>query len=293
VGGESKIVKKSGLMMLLFAAPALMLVAGFVGYPLLYTVYLSFTNKHSVETVISFVGFANYSKLLGDEVFWRDFGNTLIYTGGTVSLQLLCGIVVALILNENFKGRSIARGLALFPYVVPFIVATLVWKWMLNPMYGIVQYWLMNWGIVSPTFDWGASGYWSMLFTILVGVWWLHPFVTMCVLSRLQVINPELYNAAHIDGASAWGRFRHITMSQLRPVLFIVILLRLIWMFVNFDGVYLMTRGGPIGQTETLPLLIYMKAFSAYRWGEASAVAVVMFLVLVVATIAYFKVYRR
>jgi multiple sugar transport system permease protein len=288
-----KFQTKHALAMILFALPALMIVVAFVGYPLVYSLYLGFTNKRSVEPVADFVGFDNYVRLIGDDIFWRDLGNTLIYTSGTVVLQLLLGIFVALILNENFKGRSIARGLALFPYVVPFVVATLVWKWMLNPLYGIIQYWLMEWGIISPSFDWAASGFWAMLFTILAGVWWLHPFVTMCVLSRLQVINPELYNAAVIDGASAWGRFINITIPQLKPVLFIVILLRMIWMFVNFEGVYLMTRGGPVGQTETLPVLVYVRAFFAFKWGEASAIAVVMFLILAIATIVYFKVYRR
>jgi len=284
--------RRHALAMILFALPALVLIVGFVGYPLAYSLYLSLTNRRSVEPVADFVGLKNYAALMDDDAFWRALGNTVIYTGGTVSLQVLLGIFVALILNENFRGRSVARGLALFPYVVPFVVATLVWKWMLNPLYGIIQYWLINWGIISPTFDWAASGYWSMFFTVLVGVWWLHPFVTMCVLSRLQVINPELYNAAIIDGASAWGRFVNITMPQLKSVLFIVVLLRMIWMFVNFEGVYLMTRGGPVGQTETLPVLVYMRAFFGFNWGEASAIAVVMFAILAILTAIYFRLYR-
>jgi multiple sugar transport system permease protein len=217
----------------------------------------------------------------------------VIYAAGTTALQIALGVGAALVLHQPFPGRTAVRALVLFPYMIPTIVAVVVWRWLLNDTYGLVDYLLVAWGLARQPVVWLSVDY-IMASLIVMSVWQFTPFVILSVLARLQTVPPELYEAARVDGASAWARFRHVTLPQLKAVLFVVILLRGIWMFTKFDTVWLWGEGAGAGrEIRTLPIYAYMRTFTYYQAGLGSALAVIMFLMLMAATLVYFRLFWR
>jgi multiple sugar transport system permease protein len=197
------------------------------------------------------------------------------------------------LLNESFTGRGFVRGITLFPYMLPTIVTILLWKWLLSATYGPVNYVLQAFGIIEAPVIWlGAD--WLMASTIFVAVWQFFPFVVISLLARLQTIDLQLYEAAAIDGANAWRRFLHITLPELRHILYVVILLRTFFMFTKFDLPWLMATGGGLQRLiENLPVFAFRKTFATFQAGEGAAISVSLFMLLVVLTILYFWVFRR
>ncbi len=278
---------------MLLIVPAVLMVACLVLYPVGYAVWLSFHRKHAYLPVETFIGLTNYKNLFVDPQFWQSFWLGTVYGFSTIGLQIVLGVGAALLLAESFKGRSLVRGIALFPYVVPTIVVVLIWRWILNDSYGLLNHILQSIGIVSAPVTWLGPSM-ILISLILVSTWTFFPFVLITVLARLQTINPELYDAAAVDGASAWQRFYHVTLPQLRTILFVVILLRFIFMFTKFDIVWLL--GGGTGGTgrfiRTLPVYTYIKTFGQLQVGAGAALAVIMVLILVSVAVPYFKYFR-
>jgi multiple sugar transport system permease protein len=284
---------RKGIHGLLLVLPTLLLIFGFIFFPVAYSVYLSFTDSHALYPDYEYVGFANYPRLLAEPEFWASAWNGTVWSVSTILLQLVLGVGIAMILNESFPGRGLVRGIALFPYVVPTIVTILVWKWMLNATYGTVNYFLTSLGLVRDPVVF-LSPRWIMVSLIVIGVWQFFPFVVISVLARLQTIDLELYEAAEIDGANAWRRFLHITLPALRYVLFVVILLRTFFMFTKFDMPWLMSEGGGLGAPiQNLPIMAFRRAFGFLQAGEAAAISVMLFAMLIAFTIVYFRVFRR
>ncbi len=277
-----------GLILLL---PSLIVLCALLLYPLAYGIYASFFARHLLEPVGTFVGVRNYLWLLANPEFWESLGHSLVWAGGTVSLQMVLGTAVALLLHQPFAGRSAARGLILFPYMMPAVSVVLVWMLMYSALYGVLNFFFMKLGLIQQPMAWLASADSAMWAVILVGVWKYFPFVVIVVLARLQIIPQDLYEAARIDGAGALARFVDITLPQLRDVLVVVALLRTIWMFNNFEIVFLLTGGGPLKATMTLPILVYEQAFALYEVGRGSAVAVAIFLFLVAVMFLYFRLF--
>jgi len=273
--------------------PGILLICTLLVYPVAYGVYLSFFHKHSFFPEQRFAGLGNYLYLLGDADFWMSLWYGVVYSLSTIVLQIIVGVLAALVLNETFKGRNLVRGISLFPYVIPTVVAIILWKWLLNNQFGFINYLLVALGLVGDPVNWMGRDH-IMTSLILISVWEFFPFVVLSVLARLQTIPPVLYEAAKVDGAGPWGRFFHVTLPQLRNVLFVVILLRGIWMFTKFDTVWLLTQGGGAEKyIRTLPVYAYMRTFTYYQAGLGSALAVVMFGLLVASTTVYFKTFRR
>ncbi len=273
--------------------PALALIGALILYPVGYVIWLSLHEKHSFFPAERFVGLGNYREIVRDEEFWASLWRGTVYATGTTALQLVFGVAAALVLHRSFAGRTAVRALVLFPYMIPTIVAVILWRWLLNDTYGLVDYLLVHWGLVSQPVVWLGV---DQMMNSLIGmsVWQFAPFVILTVLARLQTIPPELYEAARVDGASAWARFRHITLPQLKTVLFVVILLRGIWMFTKFDTVWLWGEGAGAGrEIRTLPIYAFMRTFISYEAGFGSALAVIMFLMLMVATAIYFRLFWR
>jgi multiple sugar transport system permease protein len=274
-------------------APAFILILGLTLYPVAYSIWLSLLEKHSFFPQERFIGLENYFYLWKDSEFWSSLWLGTVYSIWTILLQVILGVAAALILNEAFVGRGLVRGVVLFPYMIPTIVAVILWKWLLNDMYGIVNYWLLALGIVRDPISWLGADH-IMLSTIIMSVWQFFPFVLLSILARLQTIPPELYEAAKVDGASAFRRFVHITLPQIRGILFVVILLRSIWMFTKFDTVWLMGEGAGAGRfIRTLPVYAYMRTLTYYQAGLGAALAVIMFAILVVCTVIYFGLFRE
>jgi multiple sugar transport system permease protein len=281
--------RRLGLVLL---APTVLLMSGFVVLPVLYACWLSLTHSDPFRQTLQFVGLANFAALLAGQDFWHSLRVGCVFTVATVALQIGFGMVVALVLRRPFRGQGFARALALFPYIVPTIVAALLWRWLLNDSYGIVNHVLAALGLITAPVVWFGTPGMALVTVILVNVWQFFPFVVITLLARLATIPEEQYEAARIDGASAVQQFLFITLPHLRTILAVVFLLRAIWMFQKFDVIYLLTRGGPLRATQHLPILAYNELFVNFRMGEAAAVAVLCFLILAVASAAYLKLHR-
>ena len=282
-------MRKSALVGWLLLAPSLVLLGGLVVFPVLYNIWLSLFDKHAFMPVQSFVGLRHYRYFATDPEFWASFYYGSVYAGVTMVLQLGVGVPSALLLNEGFRGRNLLRGVVLFPYMIPTIVAVILWKWLLNDSYGLVNHLLMRAGMVRTPVAWLGPDY-IMASLIVTSVWQFFPFVVVTYLARLQTIPPELYEAATVDGASAWRRFVHVTLPQTASVLFVIVLLRSIWMFTKFDTVWLMAGDGGVSRyIRTLPVYAYARSFTYLQAGMGAALAVIMFAMLLAATAVYFR----
>jgi multiple sugar transport system permease protein len=279
--------RRIGIQLLL---PSVAFVGILIIIPIVYDFYLTF---HYVSVFNprnpKFVGFENYIRLLNEEAFWSDLVTAIIYTFSSVALQLVLGLAVALFLNQNFAGRNLLRGIVLLPYLIPTVCVVFIAKWMLDPMYGIVNTVLRSFAGFS--INWlGAPGA-AMASAIAVNTWKFFPFVEIALLARLQTISPTLYEAAGIDGATSFQKFMHITVPELASVMFVVALLRTIWAFNDFQLIYILTAGGPMNSTEILPLLAYREAFSKGNIGMGATVAIFMALFLFLSFILYYKIF--
>ena len=285
-------MRKSALVGWLLLAPSLVLLGGLVVFPVLYNIWLSLFDKHAFMPVQTFVGLRHYRYFATDPEFWASFYYGSVYAGVTMVLQLGVGVPSALLLNEAFRGRNLLRGVVLFPYMIPTIVAVILWKWLLNDSYGLVNHLLMSAGMVRAPVAWLGPDY-IMASLIVTSVWQFFPFVVVTYLARLQTIPPELYEAATVDGASAWRRFVHVTLPQTASVLFVIVLLRSIWMFTKFDTVWLMAGDGGVSRyIRTLPVYAYARSFTYLQAGMGAALAVIMFAMLLAATAVYFRMFR-
>jgi len=285
-------VRRSALIGWLLLTPSLLLLGGLVVFPILYNVWLSLFNKHAFLPVQQFVGLGHYRYFSTDPEFWASFRHGVVYAGATMVLQIAVGVPSALLLNEAFRGRNLLRGIVLFPYMIPTIVAVILWKWLLNDSYGLVNHLLTTARLSDHAIPWLGPDY-IMTSLIVTSVWQFFPFVVVTYLARLQTIPPELYEAATVDGASAWRRFVHVTLPQTASVLFVIVLLRSIWMFTKFDTVWLLAgEGGVSKYVRTLPIYAYARSFTYLQAGMGAALAVIMFVMLLVATAIYFQAFR-
>ncbi len=280
---------KYALLGAILIAPTVLVFATVIVYPLVSAIYLSVFSIYTPTMEGEFAGFDNFSRLLASGEFWRSLWNNLVWTTGTLILQMTFGILVALMLHRNILFRSLARSLVLFPYFLSTVVAVLVWRWLFNDLYGVLNHVLMWARIVDMPVDWLGSMPNAMISLIFVGAWKYFPFVVIAVLARLQSIPRELYEAARIDGAGRFAQFRDVTLPQLRDVLIVIVLLRTIWDFKEFDLIYLLTGGGPVISTQTLPLMVYKEAFALNQMGAASAVAVLMMLIMLIFMTVYLR----
>lgn len=281
--------RQYSILGLILIAPTVLVFCTVIVYPLVYAIYLSLFNIYTLTLEGTWVGLDNYRALLAKDEFWSSLRTNLIWTAGTLSLQIIFGVGMALVLHQNIWFRSLARSLILFPYFISTVVAVLVWKWLFNDLYGILNHLMMSVGIIDLPLDFLGAMPNAMISVILVGAWKYFPFVVIAVLARLQSIPDQLYESAKIDGAGPIARFFDVTLPQLREVLVVIIMLRAIWDFKEFDLIFLLTGGGPITSTQTLPLLVYKEAFALNQMGMASAYAVIMMLIMLVFMIIYIR----
>ena len=264
-----------------------LILGAVVGGPLLYSIKLSFYAAESFIAPPRWVGLDNYLTALKNPSFWAALMNGLVISIFAIISQVVLGVSIALVLNRQFVGQTIVRALSIVPYFLPTVVACLIAQWMLDPNYGLIKSVLASFG--SSMFDWGANSATAKGTVVLVSVWIWTPFVVTCVLAGLQTIPAQLYEAARVDGAGALKQFWHITLPGLRSVLIVVILLRGIWMFNKSDMIWLLTKGGPLNQTETLPILAYRRAFLEFDLGGGAAVATISFLLLASIILIYLR----
>ena len=262
------------------------LVGALIAVPVAHAIQLSFYEAQSFISERRFVGLSNYARILADPSFWKAFALGLGFAVIAMSAQLVLGIGFALLLNQPLRGQALVRGAVVLPYLLPTVVIAVTAHWLLDGAFGLFTHWALQLGFGRPAwYDHPVS---AALLVIVASVWTWTPFVTITFLAGLQTIPPSLYEAARVDGAGAWMRFWHVTLPMLKPVLFVVVLLRSIWMFNKFDIVWLLTKGGPLGATEHLPVMAYRRAFKQFDVGGGAAVATLSFLVLSLMIAVYF-----
>jgi multiple sugar transport system permease protein len=264
-----------------FVLPTLLLLGGLIAYPFINAVYLSFTNTVTLQTG-PFVGLRNYRVLWQDPFFRGAVWNTLVYTLSSVFLKFWLGLVAALLIHRATRFSGILTGAFLVPWIVPSVVIALTWKSLLDPVYGGVNQFLIQTGMVEKGFPWFGSTQTAMASLIMVNVWQGIPFFVINLLAGLKAIDKEYYEAATIDGASAWRSFRHITLPGLRYVLIVCVLLSTIWTFNNFTEIYLLTGGGPVGATRVYSIIAWEYAIQSLRIGVGVAAAITMAPILAI-----------
>ncbi len=273
--------------------PALIAIVAVVLYPMLYNLFLSFFDMNLLRPEgRKFVGLANYATVLSDPDFWHSLQVTLIYTVGSVGGCFLLGLATALMLNIDFKFRGVARALIVIPWATPWLVTTLIWYIMFNPQIGPINEILKRLGLIEQGIPWLYQNSTAMLAIIITTVWREFPSATLLILAGLQSISPELYEAAAVDGAGIWQRFRYITLPSLRAVNLVVIVLLTISAFKLFTVAWVLTAGGPGDATRVLSVFTYEEAFKYYRVGTASTLATLLFIISAGMIVSYFKLLR-
>ena len=277
------------LLPYLLIAPAIIALLVFVVVPVLFSLYLSLTNAELLRfDQREFIGFDNYERLLARNVFWTSLSNTLVYTAGSVILSFGAGLFTALLLNQNFRFRGLARTMISIPWAVPWLVTTTIWYVMFNPQMGPINEVLKELGLIQTGIPWLYQNSTAMIAIVIVTAWRIFPTATLLILAGLQSIAPDLYEAAKVDGANAWQRFRHVTMPSLRSVNLVVIVLLTITAFKLFTVAWTLTQGGPGTATTVISVYTYQEAFMSNRIGRASALATVSVLVSSVLVVVYY-----
>jgi len=271
-----------------FLLPGLFILGTLLSVPLYKVVEYSLYNNVIIESAPTFVGLQNYTELLSDSSYYSALLNTAIFTVGSVIGHLVIGISLALLVNADIhpKARTLFRSLLILPWIFTAVVVALIWQLMLNP-FGVVNYALKAIGVVQNPLDWLGDPGLAMWSLLLISTWRGYPFIMVSFLSGLQTIPDELYEAADIDGANFFHKFWHVTVPQLKPVIYGVALLDLIWTFQLFPLVWLTTGGGPGRTTEVLSTLTYRLAFVDFQFSKASTVAVTILLISAVFTLLY------
>lgn len=263
-----------------FLAPAMVLLLGLTIYPLVYILRISL---HRVTPRgESFVGLENFIRVAQDPFFFRSVGQTLFYAGGALLLEFLLGFALALLLDSEIRARGFWRALFLLPMILPPVVAGVIWRLIYNPNFGVLNGVLQGFGVDIRRWTWLANPSLALPAVIVVDVWQWTPFVFLILLAGLQAIPEEPYEAARIDGSSAWQTFLHITLPLLAPAILVALLLRTMDLLRIFDQVFILTQGGPGFATETISLYIYKTAFRFYDFGYAAAMSLALLAVTMV-----------
>ena len=286
------------LLPVVLVAPAVVVIAGLVGYPVLRTAWLSLTDAAGLRALtegqMSFIGLDNYLQIARDPTLRRSAIATILFGLACVAGTMVVGIGVALLLNRRFRGRGVLAVLVLLPWAIPHVAASYVWKWLFNDQYGI-----LNWALTTlPGVDFQGYAWfnrWTTAFLVigLVVVWQSFPFVSVALLAGLQTIPGEVVDAARVDGASAWQQLWRIRLPMLRPLLLVLVVISTIWDFKVFDQVFVLTEGGPARQTEVLAISVWREAIAQLHIGLGSALAMVLFLILIVVTVMYVRLARE
>lgn len=272
-------------------APLVLLMVGVIGYPLLNTVLLSLRNQGVVGSSSSFVGLDNYQRVLGDGEFWAAIGRSGVWLAGNLVVQTVIAFATALLIGGNGRWARSARTWTLFPWVIPTVAVAVIWQWLTNSNYGIVPKVADAVGVHGLGSPFGDTAL-AMPALILMNSWHWFPLGAVVIYGAMRTIPGEIYEAARVDGASAWRMFWRITFPLLQPVLFALGLVGSLWSFNIVDSIYLVTKGGPVDATTTAPVFIYNKAFNEFQASDAAAVSVVTIVLLAALAFVYIRVAR-
>lgn len=278
---------------LAFVAPAVLVVILLLIYPLGTSIFYSFTSKHLIRADYSFVGLENFTELLTDPLFWRAFRTSIVWTLASLVGQLAVGFLLAMGLNKIRHLSGLFRTMLIVPWAVPAIIIAFGWKWLLNDVSGFLPNLLnviqITDGRVSLLAD-PTTAFWTVLF---INIWFGSPLFMINILSALKTIPAEQLEAAVVDGATAWQRFRFVTLHHIRTVIGLLVVLRTIWVFNNFDLLFLLTGGGPGDVTTTVPIYAYRAGWGLKQLGTASAVTILLLLFLLAVSVFLFRILAK
>jgi ABC-type sugar transport system permease subunit len=276
-------------------APAALIMAVVTLYPLLNSLWISLHTWDLAKPYLGhpFKGLDNYIWILQDPAFWQSVQVTGLFVVGAVVLEITLGLALALLLNQDFKGRNIVRMLALLPWAIPGVVNGIMWKWILNPSYGALNGLLYQFGFIKDYIIWLGDPRGSLVMCILADVWKETPFIMLLFLAALQTIPKDLYEAAWVDGSTSFQSLFRITIPLIQPTLFVALSLRTIWALKSFDLIYTLTAGGPSGGTTVIGFYTYLKTFVSMNLGRGSAAAYLLTLVVAVLVVLYQRALYR
>ncbi len=287
----SQAERKEWLLFALLVGPNLFLFGVFTYWPLIYNGYLSFVRWDMLSPVKLWVGLDNYTNLFSSPAFGKILLNTVVFTGGSVGLICGVGLAIAMLLNQPLKARNAVRGIVFSPVMLSGAAIGIVWIYIFDPRYGLLDIPIRAMGFRSP--NWLLDTTWAMLAVIIVQVWKNVGYAVVIYLAGLQAIPRELYEAALVDGAGAWQRFRNITLPGLSPVVFFLVLTTILASFQSFDIIKVMTEGGPVDATTTLIYYLYQEGFVAFNAGRAGVASMVLFLSMLAFTIIQMQTSER
>ena len=274
----------------LFVLPAIIIVLALFVYPIISSFYFSFTNKNLIRPTYDFVGLDNYIAVLKDKGFWNAFLNSLKWTIFSLGGQLLVGFTAALALNKVKHLKGFYKTLLIIPWAFPSIVIAFSWQWILNGVYGFLPNILVQLGLCDTPPQFLTDRVLAFVVLVFINIWFGAPMIRVNVLAALQTVPQDQYEAAEIDGAKGWQSFLYITVPHIKVVTGLLVVLRTVWIFNNFDLIYLITGGGPAGATQTVPVYAYDMGWGTKLLGKSSAVTVLLFIFLMAVCVAYFAV---
>jgi multiple sugar transport system permease protein len=287
-----RLLEDERALALVLLLPTAWLLGLFIAYPFVKGVLLAVTDSKVGEPG-TFVGLQNFRTLLRDSIFRTAVRNTFVYTGVTTAFKLALGLWLALLLNRNFKGKAITRAVILLPFIIPTVLSSFAWKWMFDPTFSVINWALFRLGLIRTRINWLGDQDLAMVSVIIVNIWRGVPFYAISLLAGLQTVNPELQEAAAIDGARAWQRFRYVTWPLLLPVTMVVVLFSVIQTFADFQLVYVLTGGGPANATQLFATYAYQVGVGTGLLGQGAAISLAMFPVLLVVVIVQLVFIRR
>jgi multiple sugar transport system permease protein len=276
----------------LMILPPMTFLVALVGYPFVYGIWLSLENR-PVAQPGTFIGLGNFFTDFHDPTFWQVVQNTFLYTGAATLLKMVGGLGLALVMNQAFRMKNLVRAVLLLPFIVPTVLSTIAWMWILDPSFSVINWLLVHGGIADRGPSWLGNPALAMSSLIVVNTWRGLPFYAITLLAGLQTIPLELYEAATIDGAGALDCFRYVTLPLLKPVVFIVTMFSLIFTFSDFQLVYVLTRGGPANATHLFATYAFDIAMSGGQFGLGASVALAMLPPLALLIIALALYLRR
>ncbi|MBQ6833177.1 MAG: sugar ABC transporter permease [Lachnospiraceae bacterium] len=267
--------------------PSIVLMVVMILVPI-YTVFkISFSEVGRTGKIKGFNGIQNYLEVFEEPAFWTTLQNTVVWTIAVVGISTIIGFILAMILNEKFRGRKIVRAIVIFPWATALIIQSVIWKYIINADYGSLNVLLKNLGLIDSFVNWTATPQAMFAWECWVGIFVTFPFVTFCVLSGLQGIDSSLYEASAVDGATFWHKLFNITLPLVRPSLTVSTVLNIIYVFNSFPIVWTISKGAPADQTHTLVTYLYQLSFADGKSGHAAAVSVIGFVILAICASIY------
>jgi multiple sugar transport system permease protein len=288
----SSLLEDRTVMGVIFVIPALILLFLFLAYPLALGIWLGFTNT-LIGRKGDFIGLGNYISLVRDALFWKVTYFTFLYTIAAVFFKLLLGFALAIVLNRDFRAKGFVRATVLLPWIIPTVLSAIAFWWLFDTTFSGITWMLIKAGLISHRIDYLGDPTNAQVCLIVANVWRGIPFFTIGLLAGLQTINPTLYEAASIDGAGGWHRFRHVTLPLVTPLLAVVTTFSTIWTFADFQLIWVITKGGPANATHVYGTLSFQRAIPGGQLGEGAAISAFILPVLVVCVLICYKYMRR